>query len=111
MRKAWEILEQDGWTRWAHARDENGLACNVQSDHARCFCARGAIMRKHVEGLSFIEAEKRLCNISEDDPIRKDLTAANALFTARTKLTLVGYNDRPDAYAYEIISLLKEADI
>ena len=38
-----DLIERTGWTQEYFARQKNGLACDMLSDDAVCFCIRGAI--------------------------------------------------------------------
>lgn len=111
MRKAWEILEQDGMTTFAHARDKYGNRVPVYSKKACTFCARGAIMRKYVEGLSETEANERLTKLLNDDEIYLELQRADNVFYRKTGVNMVTFNDHYTTFKEQVISILKEADI
>lgn len=54
------ISEKKHWTQRANSRDTYGEPCDVLSDHATTWCARGAIMRLSIDHESQFRATEAL---------------------------------------------------
>lgn len=86
--KAYELLEQKGWTQGASAKDGNGNEVSVHSPKACSFCANGALIKCYPQ----------------------DNGQYNRIFT-ELGTTISYWNDHPSRTKLEVITLLKKLDI
>lgn len=99
--KAWEIIEQNGWCQRSAAKDSRGLNVDLRSEEAVCFCAVGAILRKHDK------------NSAAATDIGKVATkVATPLQMSKTGFSfndaVADWNDAPGRTKEEVVALLKE---
>ena len=97
--KAWEVLENKGWTQFAMAEDANGRSfVDVDSEHAVKFCAVGAIIRSYgpVKGRRVIQ------DLVEDLPLMRN-GVRYAFMSA--------WNDDRGRTKDEVVRFLKEHNV